>query len=198
VTRASATSDLATRLPRPAPDVLALAPGIIALRAFTADEAAAICTMAEEAEPWRAAVINGDRAVDRTVRDAEVLDADASPRLFAMCHHRLIALLGVRARELEPDAALGEMQIVRYAVGGTYVDHRDTPDAEVTSRVLSLVGYLNDDLSGGATVFPESGLRVEPVAGIVLAFSPLLLHRAEPVTAGRKIAITAWYHRVTA
>jgi hypothetical protein len=69
---------------------------------------------------------------------------------------------------------LAEIQIVRYHAGGRYADHRDTPELGATPRALSLVCYLNDDFTG--------------------AFSPVLLHRAEPVTSGTKYVITAWYH----
>ena len=89
---------------------------------------------------------------------------------------------------------LAELQIVRYRPGGKYVDHRDSPAPGATPRVLSLVGYLNDDFSGGETVFADPAIVVSPLTGAVAVFSPLLLHRAEPVLAGAKYVVTAWYH----
>ncbi len=171
-----------------------LAPAIVAARAFSAEEAAVVCAIAAETPGWSAAVINADSAVDRAIRDAEVLHAHANPRLTGMCHQRLLAITSERASAMAPEGVLGEMQFVRYGAGGGYVDHRDSPPTGVTSRVLSLVCYLNDDFTGGATTFAESGLRVQPQSGLVVAFAPHLLHAAEPVIAGTKYAITAWYH----
>jgi predicted 2-oxoglutarate/Fe(II)-dependent dioxygenase YbiX len=172
-----------------------LAPGVVAARAFSVEEAAVVRGIAEATGAWGPAVINDGNEVDRSIRDAQTLQADANPRLVGMCHQRLLAVTSERASVVAPGARLGEMQFVRYAAGGGYVEHRDTPDLEATTRVLSLVCYLNEDCAGGATVFPELGLRVEPSSGLVIAFDPTLLHAAEPVTAGTKIAITAWYHR---
>lgn len=171
-----------------------LAPGVFAARAFSADEAAVVREIAASTPGWEPAVINADASVDRTIRDAEVLHAHANPRLTGMCHQRLLAITSERASVMAPEGVLGEMQFVRYAAGGAYVDHRDAPPGGVTPRVLSLVCYLNDDFSGGATVFPESGVRVRPQSGLVVAFAPALLHAAEAVSAGTKFAITAWYH----
>jgi len=173
---------------------LDLGPQICTVRAFGPDEAARLCRRAAEAPGWAPAPINADLAVDRRIRDAEVLQADADPPLFASCHHRLVAATSAAAARLAPTGRLAEMQFVRYTAGGTYVDHRDSPAPGATPRVVSLVCYLNDDFSGGATVFSAGGVRVEPVSGMVVAFAPLLLHRAEPVTAGTKYVITAWYH----
>jgi predicted 2-oxoglutarate/Fe(II)-dependent dioxygenase YbiX len=175
-------------------DFAELAPGVFAARAFSADEAAILRGIAATTEGWEPAVINADASVDRAIRDAEVLHAHANPRLTGMCHQRLLAITSERASVMAPEGVLGEMQFVRYAPGGAYVDHRDAPEGGATPRVLSLVCYLNDDFRGGATVFSESGVRVQPQSGLVIAFPPQLLHAAEPVTDGTKFAITAWYH----
>ncbi len=170
------------------------APGIFTVRAFAPEEAAVLCSIAAETAAWSPAPVNADLAVDRAIRAAEVLQADANPRLFGMCHQRLLAITSERASAMAPEGVLGEMQFVRYGVGEGYVDHRDTPALGVTPRVLSLVCYLNDDFDGGATVFADAGLRLRPERGMLVAFSPVLLHRAEPVDRGTKYAITAWYH----
>ncbi len=171
-----------------------LAPGILTVRAFSDDEAVVLCGIADATPAWAPGVINADRIVDRTIRNAEVLQAAANPRLVGMCHQRLLAITSEHAVRLASEGVLGEMQFVRYGVGGGYVDHRDTPEVGGTPRVLSLVCYLDDDFTGGATVFPEHDVVVQPQRGIVVVFVPTLLHRAEPVIAGTKHVITAWYH----
>jgi prolyl 4-hydroxylase len=79
-------------------------------------------------------------------------------------------------------------------VAGRYVEHRDSPARGATPRALSLVAYLNEDFSGGATTFMEPAIVVAPQSGMAVVFAPELLHRAEPVTAGTKYVVTAWYH----
>jgi predicted 2-oxoglutarate/Fe(II)-dependent dioxygenase YbiX len=173
-----------------------LAPGVFALRAFAAEEADVLRGIAESTPGWSPATINAGLTIDPQIRAADVLQANANPRLTGMCHQRLLAITSERAAVVAPEGALGEMQFVRYGIGGEYVAHRDTPDRGTTPRVLSLVCYLNDDYTGGATVFPESGVRVRPESGLVIAFAPTLLHAAEPVTSGTKVVITAWYHGI--
>jgi predicted 2-oxoglutarate/Fe(II)-dependent dioxygenase YbiX len=163
-------------------------------RAFNAAEAADIVAAAAASTLWQDAGISSDLEVDRSVRDAEVLFEAAVPALIAHCRDRLFDATRGIAAALAPRTVLAEIQIVRYRAGGRYVDHRDTPELGATPRALSLVCYLNDDFTGGATAFAEPRIDVPPVAGTVLAFSPVLLHRAEPVTSGIKYIITAWYH----
>jgi len=170
-------------------------PGVYAVRVFGPDEAAGLVTLLALTGPWQPAPINADRAVERDVRDAAILASDAQPVLAQRIHAALATATGDLAGQLARDAILNEVQIVRYDPGGHYADHRDSPAPGATSRALSVVCYLNADFAGGATIFPESDLRVEPEAGTAIVFAPELLHRAEPLGHGRKYAITAWYHR---
>jgi len=163
-------------------------------QAFAAAEASAIVAAAAGSTVWRNAGINADLDVDRTVRDAEILFEADAPELIGRCRDRLFAATRSIASALVPKSVLAEIQIVRYHAGGKYVDHRDTPDIGATPRVLSLVCYLNEDFTGGETVFADPAVRVSPLTGAVVVFSPLLLHRAEPVVAGTKYIVTAWYH----
>jgi predicted 2-oxoglutarate/Fe(II)-dependent dioxygenase YbiX len=163
-------------------------------RAFDAAEAADVVAAAAASTLWQDAGINADLEVDRSVREAEVLFEAAVPGLIAHCRHRLFDATRGIAAALAPRTVLAEIQIVRYHAGGRYVDHRDTPELGATPRALSLVCYLNDAFTGGATVFAEPRIDVPPIAGTVVAFSPVLLHRAAPVTSGTKYVVTAWYH----
>ncbi len=82
---------------------------------------------------------------------------------------------------------------MRYHPGGHYLDHRDTPAIGATPRALSLVWYLNDGFTGGETRFVSPDIIVSPVSGVAIAFSPVVMHRAEPIVAGTKYAVVAWY-----
>jgi predicted 2-oxoglutarate/Fe(II)-dependent dioxygenase YbiX len=163
-------------------------------RAFTADDAAAIVAAAAASTAWCDAGINANLEVDRSVRDAEILFEAGEPALIGRCRDALFAATRGIAAARAARTVLAEIQIVRYHVDGRYIDHRDSPAIGATPRALSLVCYLNDDFSGGATVFSQPDVAISPLSGVAVVFSPVLLHRAEPVTAGTKYAITAWYH----
>jgi predicted 2-oxoglutarate/Fe(II)-dependent dioxygenase YbiX len=171
-----------------------VARGIYVARAFEPAEAMDVIAAAAASTAWQSAGINANLDVDRSVRDAELLYEAANPSLVGMCRDRLFAATRDIASIMAPKTVLAEIQIVRYYPGGRYLDHRDTPALGETPRALSLVAYLNDDFTGGATVFADPAISVAPRTGDVVAFSPVLLHRAEPVTAGTKYVITAWYH----
>jgi predicted 2-oxoglutarate/Fe(II)-dependent dioxygenase YbiX len=194
VTRELSTPQLAELLPRPAPFFVEVAPGMFLTRAFDAAETADIVATVAGSTSWSEASINANLDVDRSVRDADVIYESANPALIGHCRDRLFAATREIASAVAAKTVLAEIQIVRYHAGGRYVDHRDSPAPGATPRALSLVCYLNDDFAGGATVFTEPDIGLSPLAGAVVAFSPVLLHRAEPVTAGIKYAITAWYH----
>lgn len=182
-------------LKRPAPQQIEIAPGIIAMRAFSAHEAAQIVQQADASPAWIPAHINAGSEIDRALRDAEILTERANAALTRRYNQRLEIIAGELAHARAPGSSLIEGSLVRYAPGGKYVDHRDAPENSAISRVLSLVCYLNDEFTGGETTFIDLPMSVPPIPGIVIAFAPHLLHRAEPVTSGRKYVITAWYHR---
>ena len=173
------------------------APGMFVIAVCDAEESAAIVARAERAT-WTAATINVERSVDRSVRDAEVLSNDADPGLIAEIREWLAPAADELADQLAPGSELAEVQLVRYHPGGHYLDHRDTPAIGATPRSLSLVWYLNDGFTGGETRFVGPDIVVSPVAGIAIAFSPVLMHRAEPIADGTKYAVVAWYHDMNA
>lgn len=186
--------NLAELLSQPAPYVAEPLPGIYLTRAFAPEEARRTIAAADRSSSWRDAGINANLEVDRSVRDAEVLFETDNALLIERCRERLFFATRSIAAAVTPGTVLAEIQIVRYHVGGRYVEHRDSPAPAATPRALSLVCYLNDDFAGGATTFAEPDVSLAPFAGAVVAFSPVLLHRADPVTAGTKYVITAWYH----
>jgi hypothetical protein len=168
-------------------------PGFFLIDVSDREKNASLVARAERAS-WKGATINGDRSIDRAIRDAEVLDEAAHPDLIADIHELLAVATSDLAAEIVPDAVLREIQLVRYHPGGHYLDHRDTPVIGATPRVLSLVWYLNDGFAGGETRFVNPDIIVSPVSGVAIAFSPVLMHRAEPIAAGVKYAVVAWYH----
>lgn len=117
------------------------------------------------------------------------------------------------ARLLGIDPAHGEtMQGQRYAPGQQFRAHHDYfhKSESYWQRMLQEGGqrtwtamiYLNDVEEGGATWFPQAGIKVAPRRGMLLAWnnmkpdgSPneLTIHEGMPVVAGVKYIITKWF-----
>jgi prolyl 4-hydroxylase len=69
-------------------------------------------------------------------------------------------------------------------------------------RTWTAMIYLNDVEEGGATWFPQAGLRVAPRKGLLLAWNNMApdgspntrtLHEGMPVVEGTKYIITKWF-----
>ena len=102
------------------------------------------------------------------------------------------------------------IQILNYANGGEYKPHFDYfPDNEGGQanmqkggqRIITIIMYLNNVITGGATIFPEINLNIYPKKGSALYFSyystngavdPLTLHGGSPVIEGEKWIATKW------
>jgi hypothetical protein len=87
------------------------------------------------------------------------------------------------------------MHLLKYENSGHLPAHQDQG---VSSRVLSVLVYLNDDYEGGDIEFRHSGLRFKPEAGSVLFFPSnfLYVHEVYPVTKGPRYALPNWYHNI--
>ncbi len=111
------------------------------------------------------------------------------------------------------DPKKGEtMQGQRYAPGQHFRAHHDFfyPDQaywqkvklEGGQRTWTAMIYLNDVDEGGATWFPQAGIRIAPKRGMLLIWnnmtpdgSPnmLTLHEGMPVLRGVKYVVTKWF-----
>jgi predicted 2-oxoglutarate/Fe(II)-dependent dioxygenase YbiX len=81
------------------------------------------------------------------------------------------------------------------AEGGHFFGaHRDNGAPTTADRAFAVSLNLNEDFEGGELVFPEyAGLRVSPPPGAAAVFSCSLLHRALPVTRGRRFVLTTFF-----
>jgi prolyl 4-hydroxylase len=101
------------------------------------------------------------------------------------------------------------LQILRYRPGAEYKPHYDYFDPAQPGtpailkrggqRVASLVMYLSAPQRGGATVFPDAKLEINPVKGNAVFFSydcahpsTRTLHGGAPVLEGEKWVATKW------
>lgn len=87
------------------------------------------------------------------------------------------------------------MHLLRYDQTGHLPAHQDQG---ISTRVLSVLLYLNDDYEGGEIEFQHSDLVIKPDPGSVLFFPSnfLYVHEVHPVTKGPRYALPNWYHNV--
>lgn len=87
------------------------------------------------------------------------------------------------------------MHLLKYDESGHLPAHQDQG---VSSRVLSVLLYLNDDYEGGEIEFKHSGIKFKPAAGSILFFPSnfLYVHEVYPVTKGPRYALPNWYHNI--
>lgn len=87
------------------------------------------------------------------------------------------------------------MHLLRYDSAGHLPAHQDQG---ISSRVLSVLLYLNDDYEGGEIEFRHSGIKFKPEAGSVLFFPSnfLYVHEVYPITKGPRYALPNWYHNI--
>jgi len=72
--------------------------------------------------------------------------------------------------------------------------HRDNGAPTTVDRAFAVSLNLNDDFEGGELIFPEyAGVKVSPPKGAAAVFSCSVLHRALPVTRGRRFVLTTFF-----
>lgn len=103
------------------------------------------------------------------------------------------------------------LQLLRYESGNEYRPHYDWFDPELPGprkhlarggqRTATIIMYLSEVEQGGATLFPELGLTVQPNKGGAVFFANTdaygtpdrqTLHAGEPVVKGVKSIATKW------
>lgn len=150
--------------------------------------------------------------VDTRTGDEELNENRTSEGMFFARHeNELVRRVETRIAKLFawPRENGEDLQILRYGPGAQYKPHYDYFDPQEPGtaallerggqRVATLIIYLREPEIGGATVFPDIGLRVDPKRGNGVFFSyaqahPVsrTLHGGEPVAAGEKWIATKW------
>lgn len=87
------------------------------------------------------------------------------------------------------------VHLLRYEQGGFLPAHQDHG---VSSRVLSVVMYLNDDYEGGEMLFPNSNVSIKPEAGSIVFFPSnfLYVHEVSEIKSGTRYSMPHWYHNM--
>lgn len=122
-------------------------------------------------------------------------------RLIDGVHQRIINLTGV------PKSHAEHFQLVQYDVGQFYQVHHDqnsAPDTLAGVRLSTFFLHVQTPEMGGATVFPDLGIKVEPVAGLALWWPNVhddlgtdfrTRHEAQTVQQGVKWVANLWLHQ---
>ncbi|MCG8418265.1 MAG: 2OG-Fe(II) oxygenase [Proteobacteria bacterium] len=151
----------------------------------------------EQGDPIIAPVIRRDGVgVDERVRNNRRVmwdDTADAGRVLAGTRQRVLHEYGAFPDTFQGGSLLcanPRLRVYRYAPGERHGVHWDTELAVEggVSRV-TLVVYLNDDFTGGATNFPELDVTVTPKTGRALMFQHRILHEACAVTRGSKYAL---------
>ena len=143
---------------------------------------------------------------DKGFRTSESCDMDRWSPDVQPTDEAIAALLGI-------DPVHGEtMQGQRYAPGQRFRAHHDyfhvgesywdAMQAQGGQRSWTAMIYLNDVGEGGATWFPQAGIRVAPRRGMLLAWNNMkpdgtpndaTIHEGMPVVEGVKYIVTKWF-----
>lgn len=143
---------------------------------------------------------------DDQFRTSESCDMDRYSPDIRPIDERVAALMGIAPEQGET------MQGQRYAVGQQFRAHHDffhesepywpAMQAHGGQRTWTTMAYLNDVEEGGATWFPQAGIRIPPRRRMLLIWnnmkpdgSPneLTLHEGTAVVEGTKYIFTKWF-----
>jgi predicted 2-oxoglutarate/Fe(II)-dependent dioxygenase YbiX/peroxiredoxin len=129
-------------------------------------------------------------------RDYSIQDPELKSRIHRRFRQRLLPLV---QRTFQFTITRIERLIVgcyQAADGGHFNAHRDnTTNGTAHRRFAATINLNTEDYEGGDLVFPEFGPRAyrAPTGGAII-FSCSLLHRALPVTKGRRFALLPFFY----
>jgi prolyl 4-hydroxylase len=122
--------------------------------------------------------ISSNNLTVSTVVNTGQISTDISHRSSEQCWHQdcddlLVECISRRVALItNTDMALQEqLQVVRYKIGGFFNGHYDSSSG--LNRYLTFLIYLNDDFTGGETVFSKLGKSVKPEQGKAILFQNL-------------------------
>jgi predicted 2-oxoglutarate/Fe(II)-dependent dioxygenase YbiX len=104
----------------------------------------------------------------------------------------------VRAFGFDRQFAFDAHVVLSYSAEGRHFfsAHRDNGAPTTADRAFAVSLNLNDDFEGGELVFPEyAALKVSPPLGAAAVFSCSVLHKALPVTRGRRFVLTTFFRQ---
>ncbi|MGF1490661.1 MAG: 2OG-Fe(II) oxygenase [Prochloraceae cyanobacterium] len=148
---------------------------------------------------------------DTQIRSNESLYLDDRDSLLRSTNELILSKVTIVQKLLYQDYGIGfphaeTCSILRYQEGQFYKRHIDNillrsrldeADRGLPIRDVSVIGYLNEEFSGGETYFDRQDLKFKPKTGDVLVFPAFWTHphQSLPITEGVKYSFVTWlYH----
>lgn len=207
--RLRATLSVEKLLEPPSRQLLSDSPRIVAFPRF-ATEAECNWCIARARDGLKRAAVFHTRSGEQTynaVRDNSCVEFQLPQMdlVLEVLRARIAAATRLPVPIFEP------VQVLNYAVGEQFRPHHDFLDPNAPGfaeqirrfgqRIATVLVYLNDNYTGGNTVFPKIGLSYRGKAGDALFFTnvdrtgradPLTMHAGAPPTSGEKWVISQW------
>ena len=184
-------------------------PGILVIENYIPEEmCAALREHADRTAGTKLKVVDSDRSTSNSVvtkvSDGRITEyvsinnvaADMVGIFNDIYWNRLAPYYGVTFEWYE------RPQILRYSTGGKYDLHADAEHLNADTKIwmrsldrdISVLLYLNEGYEGGAVSFDKFAFKIQPKAGMLLAFPSdhRYLHAALPVTSGTRYVIVSW------
>lgn len=174
--------------------------GVVSLRLYEPCECNAIVERIQTLDGWDAALIREAQeggsyniVARPDVRSASTLNTPDVERLCDQFEKKIELLVKPLIRQLwKLDLRTHSgTHLLKYEAAGHYLPHKDT-GLGFEGRYFSVVCYLNDNFTGGRTLFPTLNYAVTPEAGRAILFPSDYLHGSEPIISGQKFAIVSW------
>lgn len=174
--------------------------GVVSLRLYESCECRKIVDSINGLDGWDPALVrqgqegaNYDIVARSDIRSASTLNTADVERLYDEFEQKVDSLvkpLIQRLWKLDLRDHSGT-HLLKYEAADHYIPHRDT-GLGFEGRYFSVVCYLNDDFTGGRTLFPTLNYAVTPEAGQAILFPSNYLHGSEPVISGKKFVFVSW------
>lgn len=174
--------------------------GVVSLRLYESFECRKIVHSINELDGWNPALIRQgqeggtyDIVVRSDIRSASTPNSADVERLYDEFERKLDSLVKPliwKLWKLHFKNHSGT-HLLKYEAADYYVPHSDT-GLGFEGRYFSVVCYLNDDFTGGRTLFPTLNYAVTPEAGQAILFPSNYLHGSEAVISGKKFVFVSW------
>ena len=146
--------------------------------------------------------LSGISEIDKSYRRCYRINIPSEHELTKIIYNKISDKLGIDKSRFD------EIEIVKYNEGEFFENHNDffitttgkNHFSEGGQRVGTVIMYLNDDMIGGETFFPQLRLIQTPVTGKMIYFkydydndiNLKTVHKAMPLDQGEKWIATVW------
>ncbi len=160
--------------------------------------------LAESNRRTKGAATVGAHTISRKIRDADGVNFSINDPLLVELKQKFQDALSEYIDDdkyVQVDNLKQTISVVSYTNQIGYMPHVDATypcNADLDTRLYSIVAYFNDDYVGGDIYFPDIGLTFKPKKGSCLIFpsNNLFRHGVYPVK-GYKLISPCWFYTKT-